>query len=73
MLSRKKSERVFIGNNVVLTVVDIDRNKVRLGIEAPKDVMILRDELLKETPASRTEGGTEAGRLPESKEHPSRP
>jgi carbon storage regulator len=36
----------MIGDNIVLTVVDIDRGKIRLGIEAPRDVGIFREELL---------------------------
>ena len=49
VLSRKLGERVIIGtgeNAVVVTVVDIDRGKIRLGIEAPKNVPIMREELL---------------------------
>ena len=36
----------MIGDNIVLTVVDIDRGKIRLGIEAPRNVPIYREELL---------------------------
>lgn len=46
VLSRRLGERIFIGDNIVITVVDIDRGKIRLGIEAPKDVPIYREELL---------------------------
>ncbi|MBX9622200.1 MAG: carbon storage regulator [Gemmataceae bacterium] len=46
VLSRKLGEKIFIGDNVVITVVDIDRGKIRLGIEAPRDVPIYRQELL---------------------------
>ncbi len=48
VLSRKKSEGIVIQHpigNVTVTVVRIDCDAVRLGIEAPKDVKILRDEL----------------------------
>lgn len=46
VLSRKLGEKVYIGDSIVLTVVDIDRGKIRLGIEAPRDVPIYRQELL---------------------------
>ncbi len=38
VLSRKKGESVIISDNIVVVVVDIRGDKVRLGIEAPKDV-----------------------------------
>ena len=46
VLSRKLGEKIFIGENICITVVDIDRGKIRLGIEAPRDVPIYRQELL---------------------------
>ena len=45
VLSRKSGEKVLIGDKVVVTVVRIGPNAVRLGIEAPKDMNIRRDEL----------------------------
>lgn len=45
VLSRKLGEKVAIGGGIVLTVVRIDRNQVRLGIEAPEEVPIRRGEL----------------------------
>jgi carbon storage regulator len=46
VLSRKLGEKIYINNNIVITVVDIDRGKIRLGIEAPREVPIFRQELL---------------------------
>ena len=46
VLTRKLRERIHIGGNVVVTVVDIRGNKVRLGIDAPQDIPVLREELL---------------------------
>lgn len=46
VLSRKLGEVIFIGNNIKIVVVDIDRGKIRLGIEAPRDVAIYRQELM---------------------------
>lgn len=46
VLSRKVNEKVIIGENIVVTVVDIDRGRIRLGIDAPKDLPIHREEVL---------------------------
>ena len=54
VLSRKLGEKIFIGDNICITVVDIDRGKIRLGIEAPRDVPIYRQELLPLKPAETT-------------------
>ncbi len=45
VLSRKPGERVVIGNGITVTVVEVIGNRVRIGIEAPDDVRILRAEL----------------------------
>jgi carbon storage regulator len=45
VLSRRESERIRLGDSIVVTVVRLGRDKVRLGIEAPSDVLVLRDEL----------------------------
>ena len=46
VLSRKLGEKIYISDNICITVVDIDRGKIRLGIEAPREVPIFRKELL---------------------------
>ena len=46
VLSRKLGEKIHIGYNICITVVDIDRGKVRLGIEAPRNIPVYRQELL---------------------------
>lgn len=45
VLSRKRGEKIYVGENVCVTVVEIDRGVVRLGIEAPRDVPIYREEI----------------------------
>ena len=45
VLSRKKNESIIIDNNIVVTVVEIRGDKVRLGIVAPKDVPVHRQEV----------------------------
>ncbi len=52
VLSRKLGEKIYIGENICITVVDIERGKIRLGIEAPRDIPIYRQELL--TPEMQT-------------------
>ena len=45
VLSRKSMERFHIGDNVVVTVLEIHGNKVRIGISAPREIRVLRSEL----------------------------
>jgi carbon storage regulator len=45
VLSRKESERIRLGDSIVVTVVRVAGDKVRLGIEAPADMVVLREEL----------------------------
>ncbi len=45
VLSRRQSERIRLGDSIVVTIVRVSGDKVRLGIEAPPDVLVLRDEL----------------------------
>lgn len=54
ILSRKPGEHIRIGTDIVLTVVRVDSNTVRLGITAPKDMNIVRQELI---PASEESNG----------------
>ena len=45
VLSRQRDESIIIGDNIVITIVDIRGDKVRLGIEAPKEVPVHRQEV----------------------------
>jgi carbon storage regulator len=45
VLSRKLNEKIVIDGGIVVTVVKIDRNQIRLGIEAPGHVRVLREEI----------------------------
>ena len=47
VLTRKPGERILIGDDIVITVLDARRDGVRLGIEAPKGVKIQRDEVVR--------------------------
>ncbi len=45
VLSRKRTERIFIGNDIVISVEDIRGDKVRIGITAPVEVPVHRQEV----------------------------
>lgn len=45
VLSRREKQRIKLGDSIVVTVVRVTGDTVRLGIEAPADVLVLRDEL----------------------------
>lgn len=45
ILSRRESERVHLGDDIVLTIVRVNGDKVRIGVEAPPHIKILRTEL----------------------------
>jgi len=45
VLSRKESQRIRLGDEIVISVLRLGGDKVRLGIEAPRDMLVLRDEL----------------------------
>lgn len=45
VLSRKPGEAITINENIVVTIVEIRGDKVRLGIEAPKDIKVHRQEI----------------------------
>jgi carbon storage regulator len=56
VLSRRRGERILIGANIELQVVDIDKTRVRLAIDAPQEVPIYRHELFRRI---QDEGGSE--------------
>jgi carbon storage regulator len=53
VLSRRENERLKLGEKIVVTVIRVAGDRVRLGIEAPPDVLVLREELQprQETPS----------------------
>ena len=48
VISRKINERIKIGDDIEIVIVSIDKGQVKIGIEAPKSVTILRSELIEE-------------------------
>jgi carbon storage regulator len=51
VLSRKESQRIRLGDSIVITIVKISGDKVRVGIDAPANVLVLRDELEARAPS----------------------
>ncbi len=45
VVSRKKDESIIIGENIKITVVEIAKDRIRLGVDAPESVKIVRSEL----------------------------
>jgi carbon storage regulator len=50
VLSRKKNESILIGDDIKITLADIRGDKCKIGIEAPRDVNIRRNEVEPESP-----------------------
>ena len=67
VLSRKECQRIRLGDSIVITIVKISGDKVRVGIEAPGDVLVLRDELEpREQPTNAAAGADESAPLRQS-------
>lgn len=65
VLSRKKDEKIIIGDSISIMVIDIRGDKVRLGIDAPRDVSVHRREVY-EAIKKETEKVAETERHPDS-------
>lgn len=60
VLSRKRDDVILIGDDIRITVVKIDRSHVRIGIEAPGTVPIIREELIRDTDLEEARAAWEA-------------
>lgn len=58
VLSRKKNESIVINNDITIVVVEIRGDKVRLGVEAPKEVPVHRREVYDAIKRSQAEDGS---------------
>ena len=45
ILSRKIDEKIKIGNDITITLIDVHGDQVKIGVEAPKDVKVFRQEV----------------------------
>jgi carbon storage regulator len=70
VLTRKLMEKVFIGDHICLTVVRIEGGQVRLGIEAPREVSVVRAELIE--PTGHAKAGPQRPTEPITSEDPRR-
>lgn len=53
VLQRKKEESIIIGGNIKITIADIGSDRVKISIDAPKDIPILRAELVEAADANK--------------------
>lgn len=63
VLSRKVNERIIIAGNITITVVEFRHGKVRIGVEAPADVPVHREEIAEKCKHSLAAGAPRAGRV----------
>lgn len=60
ILTRKKDDRIMIGEDIVITVVSCEDGRVKIGIDAPKDVRVFRQELVETREDNRAAAETAA-------------
>lgn len=61
VLSRRKDQRIRIGDDIEIVVVEASRGKVRIGIEAPREVRVIRPELLEREAQAGIGGSSNEG------------
>ena len=59
ILTRRAGETVMIGSDITITVLGVKGNQVRIGINAPKDVAVHREEIYERIQSEKAAGGTE--------------
>jgi carbon storage regulator len=65
VLTRKLMEKLFIGEDICVTVVRLEGGQVRLGIDAPRHVSVVRAELVPNRPAPRLRSDTRSQPKPQ--------
>jgi len=61
ILTRKEGEKVIINDNIVIEILEIDRGTIKMGIDAPKEIPILRAEIKDEIRSSNIASAKEIG------------
>lgn len=64
VLTRKPGEKIHIGSDIIITVLEVKANKIRIGIAAPDDVTVLRAELTGEFGMGWGKSAKASGALP---------
>ena len=63
VLSRERNERIYVGKDIIITIADVRGDKVRIGIDAPAEIHIAREELMTDFPKAAPEKSSHAQRL----------
>ena len=68
VLTRKKHQSIMVGDNIEISILDVIGDKVRIGIQAPREVSVFRKEVFLEiqAPASELTGAPESPATPAS-------
>lgn len=62
VLSRRPGESIVIGNQVVVTIIEVKGDQVRVGIDAPREVQVHREEVYRELEAQNAQAASSAER-----------
>ena len=66
ILTRRVGERLMIGDDIAVTVLGVKGNQVRIGVNAPRDVAVHREEIYERIKRERAEQASQAGADPDS-------
>ena len=56
VLTRRINERILIGDDIVVTVLEVHGDQVRIGIDAPREIKVFREEVLQRDRAANRDG-----------------
>lgn len=62
VLSRRPGESIMVGNDVTITVIEVRGDQIRIGIDAPREVQVHREEVVRELEAQNTAAAGSAQR-----------
>jgi carbon storage regulator len=63
VLSRKTEQSIKLGPDITITVLAVDGDRVKLGVQAPRDVSVLRQELFEQVQAANAAASTSSAEL----------